>query len=221
MSGPLLLSHPACLEHRAPDHPERPERLTAIREAIGADPLTAGLEWAQPPDATDAELEAAHRPGYVEAVLRAARRADEDGRGGWVDADTWIGPGSRAAALASAGGAVEAVRQVLGGGRRTAWSLTRPPGHHATRDVAMGFCLLNNVAVGAGAALAAGLERVAIVDFDVHHGNGTQDVFYERADVLYISTHQWPLYPGTGARTERGRGAGEGFTLNVPMAAGG
>jgi acetoin utilization deacetylase AcuC-like enzyme len=218
--GPLLLGHPDCLLHRAPDHPERPERIAAIQAAIAADARTAGLEWAEPPPATVEELEAAHLPGYVEALLGATRRADDEGRGGWIDPDTWLGPGSGAAALASAGGAVEAVRRVLGGERRSALSLTRPPGHHATREVAMGFCLFNNVAVAACAALAAGLERVAIVDFDVHHGNGTQDVFWERGDVLYVSTHQWPLYPGTGAASERGRGDGEGLTLNLPLPAG-
>jgi acetoin utilization deacetylase AcuC-like enzyme len=133
---------------------------------------------------------------------------------GWLDADTFVGEGSWDAALRAAGAAVEAARSALRG--EPAFAVVRPPGHHATRGTAMGFCLLNNVAIAANALR----RRVAIVDVDVHHGNGTQDVFYERDDVLYASLHGWPLYPGTGAAGEAGRGKGAGSTLNVPLPAG-
>ncbi|GAC1327811.1 MAG: histone deacetylase family protein [Candidatus Dormibacteria bacterium] len=161
-----------------------------------------------------------HDEGYVEGIFAAGAARDADQRGGWIDADTYVGPGTLEAACAGVVSAREAVTAILAGRARTTFSLCRPPGHHATRDQAMGFCFFNNVAVAAQVARAAGLDRVAIVDFDVHHGNGTQDIFYDRADVLYVSTHQSPLYPGTGAAGERGRGDGEGFTLNIPMGAG-
>ncbi len=219
--APLLLSPPACEFHQAPDHPERPERLAAIYEALAADPALRELPKQQPQPVRRDRLETLHDPAYVDSIFRAGALADERGLGSWLDPDTWLGPASLEAALASAGAAVAAVEAVLGGKHYSAFALTRPPGHHATRRRAMGFCLFNNIALAAQSALDAGLERVAIVDFDVHHGNGTQDIFYERSDVLYISCHQSPLYPGTGAAGERGRGQGEGFTVNVPMLAGG
>jgi acetoin utilization deacetylase AcuC-like enzyme len=218
---PLLLTHPASLLHQAPGHPESPERLIAIEAAIAADPELRALPRAQADPVPLSLVEKVHHPGYVASIVDAGRKVDEEHIGGWLDADTWIGPGSLEAAMTAAGAAVEAVRRVLAGDNLSAFSLTRPPGHHATRDVAMGFCLFNNIAIGAQAGLDAGLQRVAIVDFDVHHGNGTQDIFYERSDVYYMSCHQWPLYPGTGLHTERGRGEGVGYTLNEPMAAGG
>jgi acetoin utilization deacetylase AcuC-like enzyme len=219
--GPLLLSHPACALHRVPGHPERPERLEAIEAALTADDRLRDLSRREPLAATPDRLEAVHEDWYVESIYRSGAVSDERGRGGWLDADTWLGPGSLAAALASAGGGLAAVDAVLGGEFTSGFSLTRPPGHHATANRAMGFCLFNNIAVAAQAALDRGLDRVAIVDFDVHHGNGTQDIFYDRADVLYLSCHQSPLYPGTGAAEERGSGGGEGYTVNVPMAPGG
>jgi acetoin utilization deacetylase AcuC-like enzyme len=218
---PLLLTHPASLLHQAPGHPESPERLIAIEAAIAADAELSAMPRAQPDPVPLTLVEKVHHPAYVSSIVEAGRRVDEERLGGWLDADTWIGPGSLEAALTAAGAAVEAMRRVLSGDNLSAFCLARPPGHHATRDAAMGFCLFNNIAIGAQAALDAGLGRVAIVDFDVHHGNGTQDIFYDRSDVYYMSCHQWPLYPGTGAETERGRGEGEGYTLNQPMAAGG
>jgi acetoin utilization deacetylase AcuC-like enzyme len=218
--SPLLLSHPACALHHAPGHPERPERLAAIEAALAADDRLHDLPRRQPEPATRGPLEAVHESRYVESIFDAGATADASGEGVWLDADTWLGPGSLEAALASAGGALAAVDAVLADEFAAAFSLTRPPGHHATAGRAMGFCFFNNIAAAAQAALDRGLERVAIVDFDVHHGNGSQDIFYERADVLYVSCHQSPLYPGTGATGERGRGEGEGFTINVPMAAG-
>ena len=218
---PLLLTHPACEFHQAPEHPERPERLAAIYEAVAADPDLRDLPRRQPEMLSQERIAALHNPGYVEAIFQAGALADERGLGSWLDPDTWLGPSSLDAALASAGGAAATVDTVLNGEHLSAFCFGRPPGHHATAGRAMGFCLFNNVALAAQAALDRGLERVAIVDFDVHHGNGTQDIFYSRSDVLYMSCHQYPLYPGTGAANERGTGRGEGYTVNVPMAAGG
>ncbi|MFN2466461.1 MAG: histone deacetylase [Candidatus Dormibacteria bacterium] len=230
MTGPLVISHPASYLHHPPDHPERPERIAAIESAIAADPGLLALPSLQldlPPDspvpgAAEGRRLAAtvHDDRHVDAMFAAGAEAENRGAGAWLDADTYFGPGTLEAACAALLSSRAAVEAVLSGDTSSAFSFCRPPGHHATRRQAMGFCIFNNVAAAAQYALDAGLERVAIVDFDVHHGNGTQDVFYERADVLYISTHQWPLYPGTGAVEEQGRGEGEGFTVNVPLPAG-
>jgi acetoin utilization deacetylase AcuC-like enzyme len=139
--------------------------------------------------------------------------------GGWLDPDTHVSPRSVEAALAAAGAVTGATLAVLAGEAREAFCAVRPPGHHATRARAMGFCLVNSVAVAARAALAAGLARVAVVDFDVHHGNGTQDIFWSDPAVLYVSLHRWPFYPGTGAAEETGAGPGLGATVNVPLPA--
>ena len=167
------------------------------------------------PAAGDAELALVHDPGYIRQILGLA------GQSGALDADTHVSPGTVEAALRAAGAAIRAVDVVLDGrpGAR-AVALVRPPGHHAERARAMGFCLFNNVAVAARHARARGLERVAIVDYDVHHGNGTQAAFYEDAAVLFVSSHQFPFYPGTGDADETGRGAGAGFTVNLPLRAG-
>ena len=156
-----------------------------------------------------------HDDAYLDSLDRALA-------GGWgqLDPDTFHSPGSRDAVLHAAGGAARLSRALMEGDARRGLALLRPPGHHAEADRAMGFCLINNVAVAAEAALLAGAERVAIVDWDVHHGNGTQHVFEERDDVLFISLHQWPFYPGTGSAEEIGRGAGRGRTANVPLPAG-
>ena len=217
--------HPASHLHRPPEHPERPERIAAIEAALDA-PEFASLQRIQPElepglvPGLDAARRAAcsvHEEGYVEAIIDIGMRRNAEDAGGWVDADTYIGPGSLDAACAGVLLAREAALRVLQGDAPVAFSFCRPPGHHATREQAMGFCFFNNAAAAAQAAIEAGMQRVAIVDFDVHHGNGTQDIFYDRSDVLYISTHQWPLYPGTGASDERGVGEGEGFTLNLPL----
>jgi acetoin utilization deacetylase AcuC-like enzyme len=215
-----VLTHPASLKHRAPGHPESPERILAIDAVLAQDPRLAVLPRHEPAAATTEQLERVHQPRYIDRIREAGEAADATGEGQWLDPDTWIGPGSLEAARHSAGAAVAAVQMVLAGEAQRAVSLCRPPGHHATAERAMGFCLFNNIAVGAAEARSAGYERVAIVDFDVHHGNGTQDIFYARSDVLYISCHQHPLYPGTGAVHERGIGAGEGYTVNVPLPAG-
>jgi acetoin utilization deacetylase AcuC-like enzyme len=160
-------------------------------------------------------LRRVHDPRLLDALERFAGRG-----GGWIDPDTWLGPDSLGVAAMSAGAAVAGVRAVLDGRAARAFALGRPPGHHATRDQAMGFCLYNNVALAAQAARDEGVERIAIVDWDVHHGNGTQDIFYDRRDVLFCSVHQAGIFPGTGYTHDLGTDKGEGFTLNVPLRAG-
>jgi len=188
------------VQHRAPSgHPERPERAAAIRDALVAAGIAArGTHVAIRP-ASDAELARVHAPGYLEDLAR-----DLPGHTGWLDADTYFSPKSWEAARAAAGSTCELATRVLSGELTTAISVVRPPGHHATRDRAMGFCLLNNVAVTAAALRDRG-ERVLIIDWDAHHGNGTQDIFYGDAAVMYVSMHEWPLYPGTGRLTDAGK----------------
>ena len=157
-----------------------------------------------------------HAPHVVDLVQRAARQG-----GAWLDPDTYVSADSYEVALLAAGGACRAVDAVMTGEAPRAFAFVRPPGHHAEPDRSMGFCLFNNIAIAAEHALNAhGLERVAIVDWDVHHGNGTQAAFWRRPDVLFISLHQYPFYPGSGSASERGAGAGEGYTLNIPLPAG-
>jgi len=202
-------------EHDSGDgHPERPERLDAIRLGLLDADLEGRLESMAPRDATAEELTRVHTAAHVAAVARTAGRTVR------FDPDTQAGPRSHAAALLAAGAACDAVDRVLDGGLDRAFCVVRPPGHHAEADRAMGFCLFNNVAVAAAHALARGLTRVLILDFDVHHGNGTQHIFEADPGVFYASVHQFPFYPGTGAARERGVGAGEGATLNVPLPGG-
>jgi acetoin utilization deacetylase AcuC-like enzyme len=209
-----LFTDTRCVEHDPGDgHPEQPARLRSILHALDQKPI-AGTERFEPPTATVAELARVHDPRYVEAILGLK------GRSGALDADTAISAGSINAALLAAGAAAEGVRAVLDGRASSAFALVRPPGHHAVSTRAMGFCLFNNVAVAAAEAHAKGIERVLCVDWDVHHGNGTQASFYDTDKLLFISTHQWPLYPGTGHERETGKGAGEGFTVNAPLPAG-
>lgn len=206
----LVLTHDACLLHDpGPGHPERPARLLAARRGVASSGVAHRVIEA--PRVDLALARETHVATHVSAVEAACAK------GGWLDADTFTGPDSWEAALRSAGAAVEAARAAEHG--EPAFALCRPPGHHATRASAMGFCLLNNVAIAAHDLTKRG-HRVAIVDIDVHHGNGTQDIYYERPDVLFLSLHGSPLYPGTGAADETGRGAGAGFTLNVPLPAG-
>jgi acetoin utilization deacetylase AcuC-like enzyme len=178
--------------------------------------LLEGVHQIEARDATVDELSLVHDRRYVEAVKRVA-----DEGGGWVDPDTLIMSRSYAVATRASGGVVTALDAIVEGTVQAAFCLVRPPGHHAERAQAMGFCIFNSVAIAAVVARGAyGLERVAIVDFDVHHGNGTQDAFYDDPSVLYISTHQYPFYPGTGAASETGRGDGQGYNVNVPLPAG-
>ncbi len=211
----LLFSDDSMLAHDpGPGHPERPARLSALLDALRAQPV-AGTRWRVPQPASGDALLRVHDPEYVAAVESLA------GRHAALDADTFASPGTVDAARLAAGAAVDAVEAVVRGPARRAIALVRPPGHHAERDRAMGFCFFNNIAIAAAHARASlGCARVLIVDWDVHHGNGTQHAFEGRDDVLVFNTHQWPLYPGTGAADEVGRGEGEGFTVNVPLPAG-
>lgn len=210
-----VYTHPACLAHDPGlDHPESPARLTAVLATLNA-PQFAALEHAEAPRATRAQLARAHDAAYIDHILSSAP-ADGYAR---LDPDTVMSPGSLEAALRAAGAACAAVADVLAGKTQRAFCAIRPPGHHATRNAAMGFCIFNNVAVAAAHALDAHhLNRVAIVDFDVHHGNGTQDIFWNEPHVLYASSHQMPLYPGTGAADERG--CGNIFNAPLPPGAG-
>jgi acetoin utilization deacetylase AcuC-like enzyme len=195
-------------------HPERPARLDAVRDGIAH----AGLSDATLPlpvrPATAAELERVHPAPYL-ASLEAQSRAG----GGHLDADTVLSADSWDAAITAAGTGIAAVDALANGGADAAFLALRPPGHHARPAQGMGFCLINNIAVAA-AELAARGERVLIVDYDAHHGNGTQEIFYADPRVLYVSFHEWPLYPGTGRHDEIGEGPGEGTTVNLPLPAG-
>lgn len=214
MTDAVLLSDPRFFQHRSNGyHPERPERLEAARAAIERSELS--FSPIAPRPATDDELERVHGEAFLK-WLRGLR-----GESGYIDADTYVGPSSVEVAELAAGGTVALVDALIDGPVKRGVALVRPPGHHARPDHAMGFCLLNNVAIAAAHARARGLERVAIIDWDVHHGNGTQDAFYGDPSVLYVSTHQFPFYPGTGAVLETGEGDGKGFTVNVPLTAGG
>lgn len=207
---------PLYLQHNEPTHPENSRRLERTLQHLQEIGLLERLQDLPARDASVEEVAAVHRPGYIEEI-----RAASAGQQGWLDPDTYVGPYSYAAALRAAGGLLQAVQAVLEGQVRNAFALVRPPGHHAVAGRAMGFCLFNNVAIAARYALREfGLERVMIVDFDLHHGNGTQDAFYEEPAVLYFSTHQYPHYPGTGHYQETGRGAGQGYTVDVPLSAG-
>jgi acetoin utilization deacetylase AcuC-like enzyme len=197
----ILYTHPDCLRHnQGPSHPERPERLKSVLAALDHADFAA-LDRREAPEATREQIALVHERDYVDALLDAAPKA------GLVrlDGDTAISPGSDRAALRAAGAVVAAVDAVMGGAAKTAFCAVRPPGHHAEPGNAMGFCLFNSVAVGAAhAEVAWGAERIAIVDFDVHHGNGTETMTRSRPGWLYASTHQYPFYPGTGAAQDRG-----------------
>jgi acetoin utilization deacetylase AcuC-like enzyme len=213
-----LITHPACLGHLPPPgHPEDVDRLRAVLRAVEKDEFQ-DLVRIEAPRAAEADLLRAHTRAHVEAVTtRFAQEAREQGYF-HIDADTVMSEGSAEAVLRAAGAVVSAVDEIQTGRLRNAFCAVRPPGHHATRDRAMGFCLFNNVAVGAlHAREVHGYKRIAVVDFDVHHGNGTQDIFYNDGLAFYASTHQWPFYPGTGRPSERGVADN---ILNVPLRAG-
>jgi acetoin utilization deacetylase AcuC-like enzyme len=206
---------PVHAEHDSgPGHPECPERVEAVRRGLQAARLRPRLVDLPARDASAEELRRVHTEAHLHRLAGTAGRTVR------FDPDTQAGPRSYAAAVRAAGAAVQAVDLVLDGEVERAFCAVRPPGHHAGRDRAMGFCLFNNVAVAAAHALARGLRRVLVVDPDVHHGNGTQDIFYEDPRVLYVSTHQFPFYPGTGSLAEQGAGEGRGFTVNLPLPAG-
>jgi acetoin utilization deacetylase AcuC-like enzyme len=207
----ILVHSDRFIEHQTPPgHPERPERGETMAAVV--DRWKArGAEVVAPREATIEQLGRVHDAGYLR------RLAETAGRSLSLDPDTYTSPESYQIARLAAGAAIDAVERVMGGSHTAAMALVRPPGHHAERDRAMGFCLLNNVAVAAAHARAQGAAKVAIVDYDVHHGNGTQHIFESDPHVLYVSTHQFPYYPGTGAADEIGRGGGCGFTVNIPM----
>jgi acetoin utilization deacetylase AcuC-like enzyme len=203
------------LDHCGPaGHPERPERLSAVAEAIAA--RRDRLDVLSPRPATREEILRVHSPDHIDRISRTCERAPAH-----LDADTYVSPESFDVGLLAAGGAVDLALAIAANRVQTGLASVRPPGHHAEANLAMGFCLFNNVAVAARALQAEdGVDRVLILDWDVHHGNGTQHSFEEDPTVLYVSTHQHPYYPGTGAASETGRGRGVGFTLNIPMPAG-
>jgi acetoin utilization deacetylase AcuC-like enzyme len=210
-----LISSTRFADHLTPvGHPERPERagvFDAVAEAFRA----RGGRVVEPRAATDDDLVRVHTREYIDAI------ASTRGKATMIDEDTFTSPESDEIARLAAGAVLTGVDQVLDGPQQSrALVMVRPPGHHAEAERAMGFCLYNSIAVGAAYARSRGCSRVAIVDYDVHHGNGTQWMFYEDPTVLFVSSHQYPFYPGTGAASEQGRGRGLGFTLNIPLDAG-
>jgi acetoin utilization deacetylase AcuC-like enzyme len=211
----VVVSSPRFVDHVTPaGHPERPERAETL-DAVAARFREQGGTVLEPRLATDDDLARVHTREHIASIVSTR------GRPTMIDEDTFTSPDSDDVARLAAGAALTAVDHVLDGpvGSR-ALALVRPPGHHAEAGKAMGFCLYNNIAVGAAYARSRGLSRVAIVDYDVHHGNGTQAMFYEDPSVLFVSSHQYPFWPGTGAANETGSGAGQGFTLNVPLTIG-
>jgi acetoin utilization deacetylase AcuC-like enzyme len=208
----LYLSHPSSLEHDTGSHPENAGRVRAIAAALAAaDDLP--LDRIEAPAATREQITRVHNADHYDAIEAFCASG-----GGMIDADTIAVPASFEAALHAAGAGVAAVDRLLAGDATSAFCGLRPPGHHAERGRAMGFCLFNSIAVAAAHAIAAGgVERVLILDWDVHHGNGTEEIFADSAEVLYASIHQSPLYPGTGAADYAGEGVGDGFTVNLPV----
>jgi len=212
-----LVYHPIYLEHNTGLHCEAASRLTITMSHLKNVGTMDKLVPIKPQAATIEQIARVHSPSYISGIESFVRRG-----GGYLDdGDTVASPASYEAAIYAAGGVIAAVDAVMSNKVTYAFALLRPPGHHAVRDAAMGFCIFNNVAIAARDAISKhNLERVLIVDFDVHHGNGTQDAFYSESSVLYFSTHQYPFYPGSGGVDEVGSGEGEGYTVNVPMPGG-
>ncbi len=212
MGRPVYLSHPSSLQHDTGPHPENAARITAIEEAMAARDWLGFERVLSEPAAVD-QITAVHGARLVEEI----REASASG-GAIIDADTMVSEGSWRAALHAAGGACQLVDRLLAREAPTGFSGHRPPGHHAERNQSMGFCLFNNVAVAAAHAQRAhGCPRVLILDWDVHHGNGTNDIFHTTSAVCYVSIHQSPLYPGTGSAADTGSGEGKGYTVNLPV----
>lgn len=211
----LLLTDAAMAQHAAPGHPERPERLAAVADGVTDGAAAAGAELVResPAPATDEQLHLIHPPWHIDRLDEIAHAG-----GGWLDADTYVARRSMQAARLAAGATIQSALSVAHGEAAVAFAVVRPPGHHASEERAGGFCLINNIALAAAALRDAGLaQRIAILDWDVHHGDGTQAIFEADPELLYASTHQSPLYPGTGDAAERGRGPGAGTMHNVPL----
>jgi acetoin utilization deacetylase AcuC-like enzyme len=212
-----ILYHPLYLEHYQPGHPESPERLKAIMAALDASPIKPRLTRVEPRPISLERLCRVHTPDYVASIRDTAA----SGGDAWHGGETYVCPHSYDAALLAAGGFVSLVEAVVRGDVTNGFALVRPPGHHASPDQGEGFCLFNNVAVAARVARdELGISRVLIVDWDLHHGQGTQYTFYDDPTVMYCSTHQWGIYPGTGWWSEIGEGAARGTTVNVPLSPG-
>lgn len=204
-----IIYHPIYLQHETGAHPERKERLTAILDKIGSERLS--VEYITPKQATVDQVAAIHGRRYIDQVKATCEQG-----GGYLDLDTVLSRDSYDAALMAAGGTIAAVDAVLDG-YDSSFALVRPPGHHAMPNRGMGFCIFNNVAIAARHAQSRGLKKILIVDWDVHHGNGTNAIFYSDKSVMYFSTHQFPHYPGTGRMTEVGSDGAEGTKINVPL----
>jgi len=212
-----IVHHPVFEKHDTGfGHPEKPERYRVVIDALRADQaLWQDVLEVQAPEAKRSDIQTCHTPQHFKQVEEAVR----EGRG-YLDPDTMVSGDSLEAALRGAGASCQAIDLIIEGGARNAFVPVRPPGHHATPDRAMGFCLFNSIALGARIATSQlGLRNVLIVDWDVHHGNGTQGIFYDDPSIFYFSMHQYPWYPGTGSRGETGQGRGRGYTLNVPLRA--
>jgi acetoin utilization deacetylase AcuC-like enzyme len=213
----VYATHPRYVDHDFPGHPESAQRIRAVWRGVDESGLSARMQSLEPPALDTESVLAVHTADYV-ALLREISALP---RTTHLDADTYAGPDALTIALLSAGGAVGAVDRILSGAADNGLAAIRPPGHHAMSDHGMGFCLLGNVAIAARHAQTRyGIERALIVDYDVHHGNGTEAMFYDDPSVLYVSTHQYPFYPGTGAATDTGAGRGAGFTINIPLPGG-
>ncbi len=213
-----LLTDDGMSGHGSAGHPERPERLGAVVQGVEDAAAALGIELHRPrvEAASTEDLERIHAPWYIAALDDAASRG-----GGWIDGDTHVAESSMRAARLAAGATIGAATAATRGAATVAFAVVRPPGHHASEERAAGFCLINNIAIAAAALRANGLaQRIAIVDWDVHHGDGTQDLFDADPDLCYASTHQWPYYPGTGSPIERGSGPAIGTKHNVPLPAG-
>jgi len=210
---PLLYLNPTFLDHATGDHPESPVRLHTVHQRLQSSGIITNFELPTWQAAMAEQLQSVHSGHHVAETERFAKAG-----GGWIDSDTFVSDRSFDVARLAVGSVIDAVDRVFAGPHRQAVCLVRPPGHHASRGMAMGFCLFNNVAVGAvHARMFHHLHRVLIVDWDVHHGNGTQDIFYRDHDVYYVSVHRHPFYPGTGLAKETGAADGRGTIFNLPL----